>query len=307
MGNYSTGHALGEGSEHPVHVEGVIANVNAAAFTFGGEVAITNVPLDVNVASGTLDVNIRSVTSGTELDVVLQDSTSDSLDIRFHTNTGSMTLASGVVMDAQTMTLVAGHGVATGDFICIKEGARVFNSMVQNVDTNVITLDSPFDYAFTTAAHLHKGNIHMNVNASGASPVIYSVGPGGLSGSISWHITSISMHIEDNLAMDDTKFGGISALTNGFVLRKHDGVSKNIMTIKDNGDLMDYCQIAQYNEKASTGYGIRAVKLFGGQENTGSVIQLDSATNDTLQIIIRDDLRGLTDMHVLAIGHVVTN
>jgi len=46
-------------------------------------------------------------------------------------------------------------------------------------------------------------------------------------------------------------------------------------------------------------------KKFGGQENDGVVIRLYAETDDELQVIIQDNLTSLTDMHAVAIGHVV--
>lgn len=301
-GSYTDGHALGEGPEHPMYVSGVIANVNNATFTFGGDVNVSNVPLDVNVvSSGTpIDVTING-----DVDVNLQDQTSIPLNISFMGNVSSVVLASNVTVDTRTCVFNGGHGITTSYILCFKEGDRHFQSRVINVNTNTITIDSPFDYGFTTGASVFKGVTSMNVDG-GTTPVIFRVSPLSMDSSVQWDITKIIIHIEDDAAMDDTKFGGISALTNGVVMRKKDGTYVHFFNAKDNGALIDYCSIYDYSEKAGGGgYGFRVVKAFGGQDNQGVVIRLAASSSDELQIIVQDNLTTLTDMHATAIGHVV--
>lgn len=281
-GSYTTGHALGEGPEHPMYVNGVIANVNAT-FT-GGEVEIINTPLDVNI----------------------QDQTSIPLNIIFMGNVSSVSLASNVSVDTKTCTFSGGHGVTTSHIMCFKENERHFQAKVTNVNVDTVTIDSPFDYAFTTGASVFKGVYSMNVNGA-STPVVFRVSPLSMSNTVSWDITNVIIHIEDDAAMDDTKFGGMNALTNGIVLRKKDGTYVHFFNAKDNGQLIDYCTEYSYDTRAggSGGYGFRAVKKLGGQGNQGVVIRLAASSSDELQLIVQDNLTSLTDMHAVAIGHTV--
>ncbi len=114
--------------------------------------------------------------------------------------------------------------------------------------------------------------------------------------------------ITDASEMDDTKFGGITALTKGVFLRKVNGVIKNIFNAKTNGDIALNCSTYSYADKAGAGnYGFRAIKTFGGQENQGVIIRLAGDTQDTLEIVVQDNLTGLTGMYIMAKGHTVSS
>ena len=51
-------------------------------------------------------------------------------------------------------------------------------------------------------------------------------------------------------------------------------------------------------------YGFRTRRTFGGQNKNGVVIRLDGE-DDSFQLIVQDDLTGLTFMEAVAQGHVV--
>lgn len=293
-GSYVGGHALGESPDHPVWVNGLVANVESA--NFASDVTIMNTPLEVNVAA---------VATGISFDVNIQDQHSSALDLMFMGNTVSVTLASNATIDTTTATFTAGHNIISGDVLCFKESSRHFQAHATNVVSNTITLDSPFDYSFTTSAVVMKGTDNIAVDGSSTSKV-YRVSPLYMSNSVSWDITNLIFHIEDDSAMDDWKFGGLNALTKGIVLRKKDGDYQHIFNAKSNGQIIDHCQSAAYSSKTGGGgYGFRALKTFGGQANSGVVIRLSAQTEDELQIIVQDDLTALQDFHVVAIGHLV--
>lgn len=84
--------------------------------------------------------------------VNVQDQTSTVLDFFFREVLNTITLAINTTPNTNTITLAAGHNVVAGDTIVLKEGVAYFQANVLNVATNTITLDSPVDFPFTTAA-----------------------------------------------------------------------------------------------------------------------------------------------------------
>jgi hypothetical protein len=111
--------------------------------------------------------------------------------------------------------------------------------------------------------------------------------------------------ITDDTAMDDGKFGGIGALPNGIVLRVNNGVIQNLWNVKTNGELGLLCYDSAYADRAPSGqFGFRFRNTYAGQAKHGVVIRLDQ--NDTLEVLIQDNLSALLDFRMMAQGHVVT-
>ena len=131
--------------------------------------------------------------------------------------------------------------------------------------------------------------------------VIFQIGPVGVGNDID--LTRLSGYLQDGTAMDDAKFGGIAALTNGIVLRRNNGFIENIWNAKTNADLALICcgQFA-YTEKAPAGsFGARFCDTFAGQGNQGVAILLEA--DDVLELLIQDDLTLLQEFRMLAEGH----
>jgi hypothetical protein len=64
------------------------------------------------------------------------------------------------------------------------------------------------------------------------------------------------------------------------------------------------CFDAQYTTRAPAGEnGFRFRNSYAGQSKHGGVLRL--APSDTLDIILQDDITGLTDFQMMAQGHVV--
>jgi hypothetical protein len=215
----------------------------------------------------------------------------------------AITLASTVVVGNYTATLVAGHGMVVGNMLVLKQDTSFFQAIVLNVATNTITIDRPFDYAYTAAATGQRCTYNMAVNGS-VTPQVFYTGPADTN--IALDINNIVFHLEDNLAMDTSKFGGIPTLTRGVVVRRVDGTTKNLMNVKNNGELANYCTHTVFDLKAPAGeYGFTAIKTFNSQMGNGVAIRLNNATRDELQIIIQDDLSDLISFYVMVQGHVV--
>lgn len=237
--------------------------------------------------------------------VNIQDQTSVIVDVYMCQLINAVTLASNTTIDTYDVTLVAGHGVVVGNILCFKEGASFFQAEVLTVVTNTITLDRPLDFAFTTAAVVERTTNDMNVDGS-VTRQIFRISPVNTTNKLD--VTKIIFSIEDNAAMDTSTFGGLTKLARGIVLRKKDGTYKSIFNAKNNDDFLHHCAEYGFIDKAPAGYyGFRAIKKFAGQENHGVTIRLDPALSDELQVIVQDNLTGLTDFHVIVHGHVVTD
>jgi len=192
-------------------------------------------------------------------DVYLQDQHTPIVNFFFKRLLGLTTLSSNSTVNSNEITLTAGHGVVTGNYLSLLEGDRAYQGKVLNVATNVISLDSPLDYAYTIGAIVRNTTIDMNVNG-GVTPIVFDIVP---SSGNKWHIKELTFMIEDADIMDTAKFGGISGLTKGIIVRRKDGYYYNMCNIKSNGDFSARGYDVQYYDKAPSGvYGMLAKKSF---------------------------------------------
>lgn len=254
-----------------------------------------------------LDVVLRGESVGVlpQVDVNIQDQTTQDIDLLLQQelNVGNL-LAADTIIDDKQITLTAGHGAVVGNSVCFREGKSFTQEIITAVNVNLITLDSPLDKVYTTAADICIGNVNMAVNGS-VTPVIFKIGPLP-AGEDKWDLTRILGNITDDSVMDDSKFGGISALTNGIFFRRNNGVYKNLFNVKTNGELSLRMYDTKYSDKAPAGtYGFSFRRTWAGQSKSGVTIRLDSADSDVFECVVQDDLTGLTTFKVAVQGHVV--
>ena len=243
------------------------------------------------------------------LNVNPQNGTTEIIDLYLSSLVQTLTIQSNVAVDDLTCTVAASVGEPVVDnMICLRQGTAFFQAEILAVAANGanwdLTLDTPFDYAFTAgSANGFEGLYGCNVDGSGTSQ-IFSINMNGLQAGEKWHITRIILAITDATAMDDAKFGGITALTNGIVLRYKNTIYKNIFNIKNNSEFALRAYDLTYSDKAPAGlFGLRVRRSFGGPDKNDVVIELAKDTDDELQLIIQDDLTGLSSFKIVAQGH----
>lgn len=241
----------------------------------------------------------------------VQDQTTGLLDVPFlNLIDDTITLAVNTVVDSNDITLTAGHGLTTGtnagDVIEIADttdGSFFLQCEIVIVTGDVITLDCPVNRIYTTAASLLAvSERDMNVDGS-VTPVVYSVLPFSLQ---KGDMVRIIVELRDTVGMDFETFGGIAALTNGVVVRVNngDGTFRNLYNFKSNGDIIQ--QAFDHDFATNIGGGTRGFTsriTWGGQSKHGVVVRLDGSLSEALEIVIQDDLTGLTRMHWNAQGH----
>lgn len=241
--------------------------------------------------------------------VNIQDQTTQPVDAYFaqalsnftiSVNTGVSGVTAGTLVYSFTAT--AGHGISPGDEIILHDTAanRAFYAEVLSVAVNTITIDRPIDHSFQIATTLGRiVTTHMNVNGS-VTPQIFTV----RSGTIPTDFVRFIITITNNTAMDYSKFGGLTALTRGFVFRIVNAFQKTIFCFKTDAEIAQYCYDASYASKAPAGeYGFRARITFGGQDKHGVVLRIGE--NDYLQWVVQDDLSSLLSLRVAAQGHFI--
>ncbi|HOU76080.1 MAG TPA: hypothetical protein PK957_03080 [Candidatus Dojkabacteria bacterium] len=138
----------------------------------------------------------------------------------------------------------------------------------------------------------------MNIDGS-SSKVIFDIKP---SSKIKWHVNQIVLSMTDDTDMDSGKFGGIAALTKGIIVRRKNSVYFNTINAKTNGGLDLKGFVVKYDPKApSVVYGMTATKIYNSQQGAGCAILVDGNENEKLQIIIQDNLTGLSSFNTVII------
>ena len=204
-----------------------------------------------------------------------------------------------------SVTVADATGFSVGDRVFISENGsinseEVNDSTITAIAGSVITLDGPISNGYTTAADFEK--VEKNLSAttgSLASPVIYEAGPSGVS---VWHIDRVMISMRCSAAPDDSKFGNLTALTNGMVMRYRRSDRDMILANwKSNDDMIDSMYDVTYSTKAGGGdHGVRGRWTF---TRFKTAIRLDAALSDKLQILVQDDITSLVNMHITAQGH----
>jgi hypothetical protein len=232
------------------------------------------------------------------------ESTELALDLSFINSSGITFLTADVSPGDRIINVANATGITVGGVLGLGSGAGAFYfGEVLAINTLAITVDTPVDGTFLSgSSSVIVAEKHMNVVGTPASPVIFQIGPIGPA--INVHITRVMGHITDGTVMDDTKFGGGTALTNGLVFRLNNGVMSNFWNVKSNAEFRLLCFDANYAEKAGGGsYGFNFRNTYAGASKHGVALEL--LEGDTLEVLIQDDLSGLEDFIMLAQGHIV--
>ena len=239
--------------------------------------------------------------------VYIQDQMSDIIDYLLCIDLSELTLAIPTVIDTYTITVTDASSVIAGTYICLQETDRAFQAKILSKSGNDLTLDTPMDFVFSTDAYTYNRSPELAVDGS-VTPVVASLAPiPGVKWDVVRIIGSMLSPFADG-APSDSKFAGISPLTRGIVLRKSNGVHHTIFNAKTNGEIKlrtGPTDVVYTTASANVSYGTGFRRTFNGQEKNGVVIRLDGDKGDRLDILIQDDLTGLTSFKVVAQGHVV--
>ncbi len=246
------------------------------------------------------------VESNGALAINIQDQHSRALDLFFINSTNETTLSADADPDDMTITVTSTTGFVDGASVGVFGGVGTFyfGQQIGAPAGNVITLDTPMDVQHLSGSPVIVGSRHLNVNGS-VTTQVFQIGPIGTI--IEVDITRITGYLQAGSAMDDSKFGDIAGgLTDGVVLRVNNGDMQNIWNVKTNGEFGLLCFDSAYTPRAPAGSeGFRFRNTYAGPSKHGVTLRLE--VNDTLEVLIQDNLSTLEEFLMMAQGHVVTD
>lgn len=213
------------------------------------------------------------------------------------------TFAANASAGATSITLTSATGFAVGDYLRLESAtAEDLHPRITVLAGTLATLDRPIDNSYVIGNTITKAIINMAVSGTLASPQSFKVQP--KTGNV-WHLTRVLIEMTHAAAGDNGLFGGITALTNGVVLRRYDGTTGKFATFtvwKTNSDIVTDMYDIVYAARSGGGgaYGTNARGTF---HNAGAIVYLDGTAGDYLEILVQDNISTLTSFRIKAQGH----
>lgn len=221
------------------------------------------------------------------------------------------TVAVATAVDDYTVELTSTVGCEIGDYFGTfnaddESDNRAYFGGIAGVASNVITLDTPIDFAFQIGDTAACFNRNMAVDGSSTTQTFAVEVGSAATQSIAINRIVLSMICAS--AVNLVKFGDLTALTRGLVLRRVNGVVNNIWNVKTNGEIQNLCydydpHAALNPVQGQDGVGFRY--SLNGPEKHGVIVLLEPG--DRLELIVQDNLLALTQLRVIAEGSYVTN
>jgi len=246
-------------------------------------------------------INERHTEPDGALRVQLQDPNTEIFDAFLVQELGMSKLAAPAVVNTRTITLEVGHGFVVGNVIYIN---GLYKARVLSVATNVLTVNQPLNQSFPADTLVYRMSSAMNVNGS-VTPKIFRVAPPP---GYSFDLYSLRLNLRSTADMDDSKFGGIPALTNGLMFRvkKSNEAYNNLFSVRINSEFQLRCEEVVYETKAPAGeYGLTTEYSF---IKKGVAVRLNGNIGQALEVIVFDDLSvsGITFLSCVTRGHIVS-
>lgn len=221
----------------------------------------------------------------------------------FHLHTGissDLAVASDVGDISLQLDSVVGFNI--GNHIQISDGVveTTFPEITGLPGGNVLTLDRPLDFAYAVDDDIEVVTTDLQTTVGSlASPIIYQLKP---EAGVIWYIHRILLSMTHPTAATDDKFGDQTALSNGVVLRSNiDGQFRSFTNWKRNGDIMLDMFDVNYSDKA--GASLFGTSGRGSFSRVGMLVKLDGDVGDFMDILIQDDLTGLSSFFINGQGY----
>jgi len=211
-------------------------------------------------------------------------------------------LTSQFAQDSNILNVSADHGITTNHWVSLWQNNRFFQAKVTNVATNAITVDRRSCCNFEVATtKIVRGKVDLNVDGS-STPVVFRCQLYNFS--IPIDLTTFVLTMTHSAEADDSKFGGITAITSGLEMRFIDNYVFNWGIFKQNSDFRNYGGVVTYSNKAgggtyATDINFNIESIFG----ISQVVRIVPNQNDAIQTTVNDNLSSLTTFRISILGH----
>lgn len=246
------------------------------------------------------------ITNGA-LDVSIQDQFTEGINLYLSEFLANFTILQNYSIGDTQINISTTLTPVVGNYACLKEMSAFLQTEIIAVtalggNNYQITLRQPLDYAYTVNGGCSIRNIDMAVDGS-VTPRIFTLGPGGTN--VDWDLYTTTIHMETTSEPDSEKFGGGTALPNGIVCYRQDGIRKNLFVIDSNADFSH--EGFDYRDDNRAPAGVFSITgILNYRDLYGISLRLNNETSDTLVCIVRDDITTRAEeLHAKWLGHVV--
>lgn len=283
----------------------LIIKVFLIVLLFGIGIAVAEV---VNLKKGLEDIELEA---NGGLPVNIQDQTTRPFDIQVNqilSTAYSITVSPTI--NTRIIELNTTIGLSTDDKIAFLEEngmPQIYFGFITAISGNNITMNSPVPYNFTPSlAVVFTFDNQLNVDGSTTTQVFSLVN----SFNEEVDITRIIFKCTDDVEMHDGLFCGIAQLTNGITFRKYtnDGYYIDYFNIRNNAKWGLIAYDVQYTDTGkppSDVYGFGSRLTYAGQNKHGVTIRLEQG--ERIELLIQDDLTGISGASLMVEGHFVQN
>jgi len=156
------------------------------------------------------------------LDVHVADAHDKIVNDYFYHDTGTATtLSADVAAQDQAITVTSPTGFSVSDPLAVLATSTESSThpVITNITGSVFDLDRPLDAAFLSGITVKKLSYNMAVNGA-ITPVSFKLSPHV---GENWHVIRFLINMVHGSAGDDSKFGSLTELTNGVVMRIYNG------------------------------------------------------------------------------------
>ena len=222
----------------------------------------------------------------------------------FHNHTGvNSTIAVAVDAGDTSIQLADATNFNINDVIEIHNTMRetTFPIITALPGGDVLTLDRPLDFGYSIGDDVDI--IHTDLKTgigTLAAPISHVILPPA---GIIWHIERIILTMVHGTVGADDKFGDLSALTNGVIIRANiNGQFGSFTNWKTNGDIRRDMYDVSYSDKAGgpAGFGTSGRGSFN---RIGVTLRLNGDVGDYLEVLVQDDLTDLNSFLINGQGH----
>jgi len=239
------------------------------------------------------------------LNVHVADIHENAVNDYLHRHDGvTTTLTTAIAAGDTSLAVTSVTGFVVGNHIHVLNGDNEYVfPKITDITSLVITVDSPFSNAYPTAGTSIEHIIVDLSNTAGtlSSPVIYKIEP---QAGEKFHLLRMLGSITGSTPNDDGLFGGLTALTNGCVIRRYDGTTGTFgkfTTWHANLDLINDMFDVVYSDAPKQ--GLQGLRFRWTISKVGVAVKLDGAAGDYVEILIQDDLTALDSFTIKAQGH----
>ena len=255
-------------------------------------------PLDVNIVSQEIVVRTED-----ERNKIKPIAISKMSFLDFEGNT-----AVGAVIDTYTVTVSAGDigEFSLGSFVTVFNVVenRFYQGTVIAITSNVITLDTLFDFSYPSGSVITSGSTNIAVDGSGGNrPVIFGVRNTVERIPTIFDITRIifTFDLSGNGLFDE--FGNIPPLEYGLACRRKDTITTNYFNVKTNNEIASLLYDFQLIDAVNFGLGGAGSFARLTFEKIGSPIRLEA--DDDFQILVQDDLTDINKLEITVEGFLI--